>query len=91
MDGCDIHFAPPKKPWLKPLFGLYLQGNRLITGLLRWCRMDFVHPLDVQTFRILHGRCHAGSLNWIKAVPDFDAHPQKDWVFQPFYPVPLLK
>ena len=25
VDGCEIHFAPPKKPWLKPLFvGMYI-------------------------------------------------------------------
>ena len=37
----EIHFAPPKKPWLKPLFvGIYV-GNQTIPGLLG-CELDFV-------------------------------------------------
>ena len=32
------------KPWLKPLLVGIHRGNRIISGFLRWCEMDFVHP-----------------------------------------------
>ena len=39
VDGCEIHFAPPKKPWLKPLFvGMYrgLIRNQSFVGGAKW-------------------------------------------------------
>ena len=37
----EIHFAPPRKPWLKPQFvGIYGESGHSILG---WCKMDFVH------------------------------------------------
>ena len=39
VDGCEIHFAPPKTPWLKPLFATVFTGDHIILGFL-----SFVHP-----------------------------------------------
>ena len=41
VDGCEIHFAPAKKPWLKPIFvGIY-RGNHHSRASERWCEVDF--------------------------------------------------
>ena len=41
----EIHFAPPKQPWLTPSFvGIY-RGIDSFRGVSeRWCEMVFVHP-----------------------------------------------
>ena len=50
----EIHFAPPKKPWLKPLFVekpretkvcWYLLGNHPKPGFLSWCRISPIHSM----------------------------------------------
>ena len=44
LDGCEIHFAPAKKPLNRNIVCWYLQGRSIIPGFLLWCEMDFVHP-----------------------------------------------
>ena len=37
-------FAPPKKPWLKPLFvSIYRESD--YDRLLRWCRISSIHSM----------------------------------------------
>ena len=45
----EIHFAPLGKPWLKPWFVWYLQGNRIISSVVE----DFVHPQYVHLLLLL--------------------------------------
>ena len=40
-----IHFAPPKTPWLKPLFVRMKPGDHIILGFLRWCRISSIHSM----------------------------------------------
>ena len=42
VDGCEIHFAPHKKPWETITFGIYL--GIISPGFLTWGKMVFVHP-----------------------------------------------
>ena len=37
VDGCEIHFAPPKKPWDDPILQHKYQQTL-------WFEVDFVHP-----------------------------------------------
>ena len=51
VDGCEIHFAPPKKPWLKPLRWLVLTlGDRIMPGCLSY-KMLFIHSMAPQGVR----------------------------------------
>ena len=39
-----IHFAPLGNTMAETIFHWYLQGDRIMSGFLRWCEMEFVHP-----------------------------------------------
>ena len=51
VDG-RIHFAPPKKPWLRLYVSWYLPGNRIILGFLRWCRISSIHSMTEPNFTV---------------------------------------
>ena len=56
------------KPWLKPLFVGLCRGNRIILGLLGWCRISSIHTPQVMIPHQTQGHPllrNWGGLQWI--------------------------
>ena len=51
------------KPCLKPFVCWYWQGNRIILGLLRWCKMDFFHTQTLRSPRMIRFPCQYQQTN----------------------------
>ena len=82
-------FRTTLKPWVETILCRYLPGNRLISGFLGWCDMDFAtthcRASEPRDFARLwrHCRCQVDAWHRHCNTYEDEEKPSRYWVFTP--------